>query len=189
MCPGGGCDPRRSECHRDDDHRALIHKWGAAWEKLIRTRKRRAAAADTDPHLIMGWLSTANQGRSIFEITLKVWAAFAGDARGTRPVDWLEAYVLRHGVKSIGQRALARLGAALLERELTSGLSRAEAIALLTPLFAGPAGSAVSEPDEFIDDLNPRRLLARHRDHVQFQHGLTGAFSTEGVPRRADEGR
>jgi len=159
-----------------EDHRALIAKWGAAWEKLIRARKRRAAPSDTDQHLIMGWLASANQGRSIFEITLKVWAAFAGDARGKRPVDWLEAYVLRHGVKSLGQRALARLATAMLERELTAGLSRAEALALLTPLFAGPAGSAALEPDEFLDDLIARRLLARHRDRVQFQHGLTGAF-------------
>ncbi|MCC7359235.1 MAG: HEAT repeat domain-containing protein [Anaerolineales bacterium] len=161
----------------DNDHRALIGRWGAAWEKLIRSRKRRGSnAADTDPHLIMGWLSTANQGRSIFEITLKIWAAFAGDARGKRPVDWLEAYVLRHGVKAVGQRGLARLATALLERELSDGLTRAEATALLTPIFAGPGGSAALEPADFLDDLVARRLLARYRDRVQFQHSLAAAF-------------
>jgi hypothetical protein len=157
-------------------YRALIAKWAEAWEKAIRSRRKRSQG-DTDPYLIMGWLGNGNQGRSVFEVTLKTWSAFAGDARGKRPFDWLEAYVARHGISPVGQRALARLAAALLERELTAGLSRAEAIALLAPVLAGPAGKSNLEPDEFLDDAVARRLLARHRDRINFHHALTAAYS------------
>ncbi|MCC6189619.1 MAG: HEAT repeat domain-containing protein [Anaerolineales bacterium] len=154
------------------DYRALIEKWGAAWDKLIRSRKRRAPQ-DTDPHLILGWLGSGNGGRSVFEVTLKTWAALAGDARGKRPVDWMEAYVLRHGVKPIGQRGLGRLAAAMLERELSVGLTRDEAATLVAQVFAGHPGL---DPGDFLDDLIARRLLARHRDRLTFQHGLVSAY-------------
>jgi hypothetical protein len=155
-------------------YRELIARWAAAWDKATQARRKRSAS-DTDPALIMGWLASGNQGRTIFEVSLKTWAALAGDARGKRPWDWLEAYVLRHGIKPLGQRALARLAAALLDRQWAA-LTRAEAEAILAPLFVSPGGKAQMEPDEFLDDAIARRMLARHRDRVQFHHALAGAF-------------
>jgi HEAT repeat protein len=155
-----------------DDFRNLIRRWGDAWDSLIRARKRRAA--DTDAHLIMGWLGSGNQGRTIFEVTLKVWAAFAGDARGKRPVDWLEAYVRRHGVKAPALRALRRLAALLLDREANGGLAWGEAVALLDSLPAGPAGKLDGE--DLLGDLAARHLLARHREQLSFQHRLACAY-------------
>jgi HEAT repeat protein len=159
--------------HSSADFRTLIHKWGAAWESLIRARRRRSAA-DTDAQLIMGWLANGNQGRTVFEVTLKIWAAFAGDARGKRPVDWLEAYVLRHGVKPQGLQALGRLAALLLDHEAIGALTWSEAVALLDGLLPGPAGKIDGE--DFLSDLTARRLLARHQDCVSFQHGLAAAY-------------
>ncbi len=155
-------------------YRSLIAKWAAAWDKAASARRKRTAP-DTDPHLIMGWLASGNQGRTIFEVSLKTWAAFAGDARGKRPWDWAEAYVLRHGIKPVGQRALARLAAALMDRTVNPSLTRAEAVTLLAPLYANAAGQVQMEPDEFLDDAIARRLLARHRDRVSFSHALAGA--------------
>jgi hypothetical protein len=155
------------------DFRDLIRKWGDAWETLVRARRRRGAG-DTDTHLIMGWLGSGNQGRTVFEVTLKVWAAFAGDARGKRPVDWLEAYVLRHGVKPGGQQALGRLAALLLEREASGALPWSEAVALLDALPAGPAGKIDGE--DLLSDLASRRLLAKHQDRVSFQYRLAAAY-------------
>jgi HEAT repeat protein len=76
----------------------------------------------------------------------------------------------------LGQRALARLAAGMLEREITAGLSRAEAESLVAPLFMGPGGKSQIDPDEFLDDALARRLLIRHRGRVQFRHSLAGAF-------------
>jgi HEAT repeat protein len=156
-----------------EDHRSLIRKWGAAWEALVRARRRRGAA-DTDAELIMGWLANGNQGRTIFEVTLKVWAAFAGDARGKRPVDWLEAYILRHGVKANGQQALGRLAVLLFEREEGGALPWAEAVTMVNALLPGPNGKLDGE--DFLSDLAERRLLARHRERINFQHTLAAAY-------------
>jgi HEAT repeat protein len=169
-----GLSPAQIVPYGRDDYRALIRKWGTAWETLVRARRRRGAS-DTDAELIMGWLGTGNQGRSIFEVTLKIWAAFAGDARGKRPVDWLEAYVLRHGVKPNGQQALGRLAVLLFEREATgSPLFWAEAVAMINALLPGPGGKLDGE--DFLADMVERRLLARHRDRISFRHGLSAAY-------------
>lgn len=160
-----------------DDYRALIAKWAAAWDHFIRKGRKPALDADTDPQLIMGWIASGNLGRSIFEVTLKAWAAFAGDARGKHPVDWLEAYLLRHGVKPLGRKALDRLAVAVFTREDQLGLPRAAATALLDTALLGPAGKRVLDADNFLDDLIARRLLAKHgRDRVTFQHALAGAY-------------
>jgi HEAT repeat protein len=155
-----------------EDYRTLIRKWGTTWEALVRARRRRGAT-DTDTQLIMGWLASGNQGRTIFEVTLKLWAAFAGDARGQRPVDWLEAYILRHGVKANGQQALGRLAALLLDREDGAALPWSEAVAMIDALLPGPTGKLNGE--DFLSDLAERRLLARHRDRLNFQQGLAAA--------------
>lgn len=160
-----------------NDYRTLIAKWAAAWERFIRKGRKRAPAADTDPQLIIGWLASGNLGRSIFEVTLKTWAAFSGDARGKRPVDWLEAYLLRHGVKPVGRRGLDRLAAAMFTREDQYGLARAEATALLDQAFVGPAGKPLLDSDDFLDDMVSRRLLAKHgKDRIVFQHAVAGAY-------------
>lgn len=156
-----------------DDFQALIRKWGSAWDSLVRASRRRGAA-DTDTQLIMGWLGNGNQGRTIFEVTLKIWAAFAGDARGKRPVDWLEAYVLRHGVKANGQQALGRLAALLLDREGGAPVTWTEAVTMLDALLPGPAGRIDGE--DFLADMTARRLLAHHREHMSFQHPLAAEY-------------
>ncbi len=160
-----------------DDYRALIQKWGTAWANIIRTRRKKTTQSEVDPQLIMGWLGNGNQGRTVFEVTLKVWAAFAGDARGNRPVDWLEAYVLRFGVKPAGQRALGKLAAATVGKSDVLGLPRPEILPLIDPAFVGQDGKSTQDSDDFLDDLISRRLLAKHaKDRVSFQYTLAAAY-------------
>src|SRR5579859_2547199 len=156
-----------------EDYRELIRKWGQAWDTLVRAR-RRQTSGDTDLALIMGWLGSGNQGRTVFEVTLKVWAAFAGDARGKRPVDWLQAYILRHGVKPSGEQALGRLAARLLEPDAGGGLAWPEAVAFVDAVPAGASGKLDGE--DFLADLVARHLLARHQDRVTFRHGLAASY-------------
>src|SRR5574341_138401 len=125
-----------------DDYRALIEKWGAAWANIIRARKKKTTQSELDPYLIMGWLGNGNVGRTVFEVTLKVWAAFAGDSRGNRPVDWLEAYVLRFGVKPTGQRALGQIAAAALGKHDALGVARADLLPVLGTPFGAPCGGS-----------------------------------------------
>jgi hypothetical protein len=157
-------------------YRALIEQWAAAWDAFIRRRKRGPAAADTDVRLIIGWIASGNTGRSVFEVTLKLWAAFSGDARGRRPVDWLEAYLLRFGLRPLQRRALDRLAAALFAREPAEGLPRAEAIAALEAAFKGPAGLPLAEAGDFLDDLVARGALTSRGGRLTFRHAQVAAY-------------
>jgi HEAT repeat protein len=158
--------------YHTDDFNALVKKWHEAWAQLLKRSRRKPAAGDADGHMLMGWLNTANRGRSIFEVTLKIWAAFAGDARGPKPADWLHAFIARHNLRASGERALGKLALEMLHRE-TSGLPRSEARAASSPFFTGPE----ADPTTFLEDLTAQKLLVRRgRDRVAFGHPLTLAY-------------
>jgi HEAT repeat protein len=160
-----------------EDYRNLIGKWGAKWEEVIRARKKKSAPTDADPQMIMGWLGNGNQGRTIYEVTLKIWAAFVGDARGNRPVDWLEAYILRHKVKPAGHQALGKIAVAMLAQDNYLGAPRADLAVLCDAALLGPTGKPEVDSDDFLDDLISRGLLSKHaKDRISFRHDLTAAY-------------
>ena len=163
-----------------DDYRELIQKWTTAWDQAIRARRKKAAGpGEVDLTIMRGWLANGNQGRTIFEITLKIWAALAGDTRGSRPVDWLEAYLLRHNLKPTSLAALAQMATAMLSQQEYLGLLRKEAAAIGDTALKGPDGKSEMDSDDFLDGLIARRLLAKHaKDRVSFAHGLTAAYCT-----------
>ncbi len=161
-----------------DDYRALIKKWTAAWDALIRTRKKSNVPTLIEPVILQGWLHLNNHGRTIYEITLRVWAAVAGDARGNRPIDWLEAYLRRFNLKSSGPAALGQIAAAMLSQE-TPALSRKDMVAICDTALKTAEGKVEVDTDDFVDDLINRRLLVKHgKDLLSFSHPLTLAFFT-----------
>ena len=48
-----------------------------------------------DPILLNTWLATDNHGLTPFELTLKVWGAYAGDSLGPRVLDAIATHVRR----------------------------------------------------------------------------------------------
>jgi hypothetical protein len=48
-----------------------------------------------DPLLLNSWLLSDNQGLTPFELTLKVWGAYAGDSLGPRVLDAIATHVRR----------------------------------------------------------------------------------------------
>jgi HEAT repeat protein len=161
-----------------DDYRALIKKWTTTWDSVIRARRKKAAALpDVDPIVMQGWLNLNNQGRTIYEITLKVWAAVAGDARGNRPVDWLEAYVRRFNLKPSGPGALGKLATALLNQPEAFGVPRKDVATICDTALKGADGKTEIDSDDFIDDLVNRRMLVKHaKDQLSFTHALTMTY-------------
>lgn len=168
-----GLAPLRLAPYNGDDYAELIRKWNAAWQKLAARKKK--AQLDVDPFIVMGWLANGNGGRSVFEITLKIWGAFAGDTRGNRPVDWLDTYVRRVGLTPIGTKALGKLASNLINQENT-GLPRADVAPMLDPLFVGPDGKPQLDTDDYLDTLLDKRLLTKHGDRLSFRHGLASAY-------------
>ncbi|MFQ5942359.1 MAG: NACHT domain-containing protein [Anaerolineales bacterium] len=75
--------------------REFFSKWGRAWNEHVVPNMPKSRLSDIDPALINGWMAGTMRGRSPAVITLRVWAAYAGDVRGQRAVDDLESYAAR----------------------------------------------------------------------------------------------
>lgn len=109
--------------------RNLLNKWGHAWHKNVTPNLPKDRIDDIDPTLINGWLIGTFTGLNALDITLRVWAAYAGDLRGLRVVDNLEAYIARflspderEKAERIGLSWIASKQGLVEERSLGRGL-------------------------------------------------------------------
>ena len=68
----------------------FIQQWGDAWTRTIPYTN-----TTLDPLLINEWLEMDNTGLTPFELTLKVWGAYAGDSLGSRVLDFIATHVRR----------------------------------------------------------------------------------------------
>lgn len=107
---------------RDEDYTTLAERWAAVWPRV----HRRATPPDEQ---IMRRLTQDNRGRSILEVTLKLWAGLADDTREIGRQGWYDAFVLRRLSRSSLRQALPALAAAQLDAG--GPLSAAEAVAAL----------------------------------------------------------
>lgn len=89
----------------------FLHKWDALWHKYVRNETWAQTAPDVDGLLLKRWLTVDNLGLTPLEYTLKVWAAYAGDVRGPRPLDAIEAHIRRITPANTPPEALFVLGA------------------------------------------------------------------------------
>jgi len=81
----------------------FIQRWSSLWERFVQEPvheedEENEITRRIDPVLLNGWLLNDNAALNPLEFTLKVWAAYAGDARGPRGTDAIEAYLRRMSV-------------------------------------------------------------------------------------------
>lgn len=78
----------------DDRQRThFINKWSNLWIKHIGTNKE--DIEPIDPVLLNAWLYNDKSNQTPLELTLKVWATYAGDTLGHSSIDAIEAYIRR----------------------------------------------------------------------------------------------
>jgi len=97
-----------------------IQQWGDLWRKYIMVDLEDAGNGHIDPVLLNGWLLNLDSAVSPFEFTLKVWSAYAGDARGPRGTDAIEAYIQRMTINLPESRKSLELMASQLLLNLES---------------------------------------------------------------------
>ena len=74
----------------------FIQQWGEQWSRTIALEPwAQTGPEQVDPILINTWVTTDNHGLTPFELTLKVWGAFAGDSLGPRVMDAIATHVRR----------------------------------------------------------------------------------------------
>lgn len=98
---------------------SYLKKWSTLWQKYVAMEVwAQTTNMALDPILAERWLSTDNFGLTPLEFTLKIWSAFAGDARGARPVDAIEAHIRRLTPANTPAEALCVVGAQASMNEL-----------------------------------------------------------------------
>ena len=74
----------------------FIQQWGELWSRTVAMEAlTQTGPEQVDPILINTWLRTDNHGLTPFELTLKVWGAYAGDSLGPRVMDAIATHVRR----------------------------------------------------------------------------------------------
>jgi HEAT repeat protein len=77
------------------EHEAFLTKWAQAWQQYIIPNLPKKRIVDIDPALITGWLLGSVRGLTPLELTVRVWAAYAGDVRGAKVLDSFQAFIER----------------------------------------------------------------------------------------------
>lgn len=79
-----------------DDHQKeqFTHGWGELWKYYIQ-RQALEGTEQVDNLLLNNWLEPQLANNTPLEVTLKTWAAYAGDTRGPTSPDAIESYLLR----------------------------------------------------------------------------------------------
>jgi HEAT repeat protein len=75
---------------------SFIQQWGELWSRTVALESiAQTGPEQIDPVLLNTWLAVDNNGLTPFELTLKVWGAYAGDSVGSRVLDAIATHVRR----------------------------------------------------------------------------------------------
>jgi HEAT repeat protein len=161
----------------------LAERWAAAWDSL-------GGADEAAPAVPPETVRLAVRGirlRSPLDGTLKIWAAYAGDASLPGRLGWYSAYVsriiptaeLRPGLEAVGERWLAAWHqAGITTQDVTQAVNDARRTA--------EGHVSVGTPGFVYSLINEVRLLAERADRtVVFTHPSLGAYLAAGYYRDA----
>ena len=74
----------------------FVHQWGALWTRFVAAEvSAQSGAQAVDPFLIESWLNVGRPLLTPLELTLKAWAAFAGDSLGPHVLEAIAAHIRR----------------------------------------------------------------------------------------------
>jgi hypothetical protein len=92
----------------------FIDKWGQLWMQTVAmetwSQDNAVRLEEVDPLLINTWLNVNNQAFTPLELTLKVWAGYAGDSLGPGILDAIATHIRRLAPKDTPLAALETLG-------------------------------------------------------------------------------
>jgi hypothetical protein len=120
-------------------HSHFIQKWGELWSRTVAMESLTPTGPNqVDPLLLNSWLMSDNQGLTPFELTLKVWGAYAGDSLGPRVIDAIATHV----------RRLAPSGTPVAALELLA----MQVVLTCQPIFDPRAARSWVKQYEIVDD-------------------------------------
>ncbi len=74
----------------------FLDKWSELWSRYVAVETwAQGSTEQVDPLLLNSWLNADKITPTPLELTLQAWAAYAGDVRGPRPLDGIQAHIRR----------------------------------------------------------------------------------------------
>ncbi len=92
------------------ERREFLERWADLWTRYIATESwAQTDIEPIDPLVLTSWLETDPLILTPLELTLKTWAAYAGDSRGPTALDSIETHLLRLAPPDVPAAALETL--------------------------------------------------------------------------------
>jgi hypothetical protein len=89
--------------------RKFLDKWGNLWTNFVAVEAWAQSTEQVDPLLVNGWINPENNRTTPLELTLQAWSACAGDVRGPRSFDAIDAHFRRLSNVNAPREALEML--------------------------------------------------------------------------------
>jgi HEAT repeat protein len=94
-----------------DQQTEFLEKWSSLWTSYVSNEAwAQSTISSIDPLLLNQWLKTEVSNLTPLEFTLKTWSVYAGDIRGSQPLDFVETHIRRMMPAGIPSEALGVLG-------------------------------------------------------------------------------
>ena len=168
----------------------FIRQWGELWERTVALEAWAQSGPDhVDSILLNTWLTADNSGLSPFELTLKVWGAYAGDSLGPRVVDTIATHVRRIAPSGTPVAALELLAMQVVltlqpifdPRQARSWVKQYE-IVEDKPIEAGETvGEAGDEMEPSLTDSQKIRIRKSKAGEATPSHGLLSRMVESGL--------
>lgn len=159
----------------DTDFERLITRWSEAWPLIGGTRRSPASIPDDK---LLRRTMTNNRGRTPLDVTLKTWAAFAGDEQQAGRLGAYDFYVRAQLDDTAQQRAALALVAADVLDNGGGLISRERIKTAITPLLTGENGKPTTNISDFADRLIGKSglLIDAPTNSMLFRHPLLTGF-------------
>ena len=171
---------------------AFMERWGVLWSHFVALEAWAQTGPQTvDPMLLNTWLSSDSQFLTPLELTLKVWAAYAGDALGPHVRDALAAHIRRLAPANTAPAALETLAMQVTlscQPMFDPRKARAYVKSFELPEEAGaPSEEALAEGGQEAADVPDDKVPAARKDKKRPRNvpaptpGLLGRLASTGL--------
>jgi HEAT repeat protein len=169
---------------------SFIQQWGELWQRTIALESLgQTGPEQIDPILLNTWLTLDNTGLTPFELTLKVWGAYAGDSLGSRVLDAIATHVRRLAPSGTPVAALELLAMQVVltlqpvfdPRQARSWVKQYDIVEDKTLEGAESVTPAGVEEDPALSDSQKIRIRKSKASEAVPSHGLLSKMVESGL--------
>jgi hypothetical protein len=165
----------------------FLQKWAEIW-KTIKQANESPQNNDLEHVLINSWLFNQDVAVTPLEFTLKVWSAYAGDTRGNKIKDSIEAYINRmitvapsnrSGLEQISLKTISLRRTRFSESELKTWLTERsnkedqdDLLKPINPVDKNESFEDNSSTSEIVEEALQNGVMVRIGQFICFSHPM-----------------